>query len=78
MCNHFTGFGIVCQEICWHNIYSDGKLHGANMGPIWGRQNPGGPNVGPMNFAIWDNNDLFLLTTYPSNFPKIRQYIWNK
>ena len=26
----------------------------ANMGPIWGRQDPGGPHVGPMNFAIWD------------------------
>ena len=23
------------------------------MGPIWGRQGPGGPHVGPMNFAIW-------------------------
>ena len=23
------------------------------MGPIWGRQDPGGPNVDPMNFAIW-------------------------
>ena len=23
------------------------------MGPIWGRQDPGGPHVGPMNFAIW-------------------------
>ena len=29
------------------------KVHGANMGPIWGRQDPGGPYVGPMNFAIW-------------------------
>ena len=29
------------------------KVHGANMGPIWGRQDPGGPHVGPMNFAIW-------------------------
>ena len=29
------------------------KVHEANMGPIWGRQNPGGPHVGPMNFAIW-------------------------
>ena len=28
-------------------------VHGANMGPIWGRQGPGGPHVGPMNFAIW-------------------------
>ena len=24
------------------------------MGPIWGRQDPGGPHVGPTNFAIWD------------------------
>ena len=31
----------------------DSKVHGVNMGPIWGRQDPGGPNVGPMNFAIW-------------------------
>ena len=23
------------------------------MGPIWGRQDPGGPHVGPINFAIW-------------------------
>ena len=23
------------------------------MGPAWGRQDPGGPHVGPMNFAIW-------------------------
>ena len=30
----------------------DNKVHGANMGPIWGRQDPGGPHVGPMNFAI--------------------------
>ena len=33
--------------------YLDSKVHGANMGPIWGRQDPGGPHVGPMNFAIW-------------------------
>ena len=31
----------------------DSKVHGANMGPIWGRQDPGGPHVGPMKFAIW-------------------------
>ena len=31
----------------------DRKVHGANMGPIWDRQDPGGPHVGPMNFAIW-------------------------
>ena len=31
----------------------DSKLHVANMGPIWDRQDPGGPHVGPMNFTIW-------------------------
>ena len=30
----------------------DSKVHGANMGPIWGRQDPGEPQVGLMNFAI--------------------------
>ena len=31
----------------------DSKVHGANMGPIWGERDPDGPHVGPMNFAIW-------------------------
>ena len=35
-------------------IIPDSKIHGANMGPTWGRQNPGGPHVAPMNLAIWD------------------------
>ena len=35
------------------NVFPDSKVHGANMGPIWGRQDPGGPHVGPMNLAIW-------------------------
>ena len=34
----------------------DSKFYRANMGPIWGRQDPDGPHVGPMNFAIWDYN----------------------
>ena len=29
----------------------DSKVHGANMGPIWGRQDSSGPHGGPMNFA---------------------------
>ena len=33
--------------------FPDNKVHGANMGPVLGRQDPGGPHVGPMNFAIW-------------------------
>ena len=30
------------------------KVNGANMGPIWGRQDPGGLHIGIMNFAIWE------------------------
>ena len=30
----------------------DSKVRGANIGPIWDRQNPCAPDVGPMNFAI--------------------------
>ena len=33
--------------------YPDRKVYGADMGPTWGRQEPGGPHVGPMNIAIW-------------------------
>ena len=33
--------------------YPDSKVHWANMGPFWGRKDPGGPQAGPMNFAIW-------------------------
>ena len=36
----------------------DSKVHGANMRPIWGREDPGGPHVGPMNFAIWVKLDM--------------------
>ena len=37
----------------------DSKVHGANMWPIWGRRDPGGPHVGPMNFAVWDGYPEF-------------------
>ena len=32
----------------------DSKVHGANMGPTRGPQDPSGAHVGPMNLAIWD------------------------
>ena len=52
-------FKIICKSQ-FDNIPSlvqiipDSKFHGASMGPVWGRQDPGGPHVGPMNIAIWD------------------------
>ena len=34
-------------------MYPDSKFHGANIGPNLGRQDTGGPHVGPINLAIW-------------------------
>ena len=48
------------HEVIWdeEGMYTmstpDSKVHGANMGPISDRQDPGGTHVGHMNFAIWD------------------------
>ena len=41
--------------------FPDSNAYGANMGPTWGRQDPGGPHVGTMNLAIWVaiNNNFF-------------------
>ena len=46
--------------------YPNSKAHGANIGPIWGRPDPGGPHVGPMNYAIWVGfqNCKFMNTTH--------------
>ena len=56
---------MACMTACWtasHTTQSvfiyqrenpDSKVHGPNMGPIWGRQDPGGLHVGPMILAIW-------------------------
>ena len=35
------------------SIIPDSKVYGTYTGPIWGRQDPGGPHVGPMNLATW-------------------------
>ena len=50
------------------NNFPYNKVHGANMGPTWGRQDPGGTHVGPMNLAIWVYTQLFsgLLTPISS------------
>ena len=44
-------YGAYCVWVIKHT--PDSKVHGANMGLIWGRQDSGEPYVGPMNFAIW-------------------------
>ena len=42
----------------------DNKVHGANMGPIWGLQDSDGPHDGPMNFAIWEAIHFLKSTDY--------------
>ena len=41
------------------NSFPGSKIHGANMGSIWGQQDPGGPHVGHMNFVIWVSIIMF-------------------
>ena len=47
-----TAPGVSYQLVVYSDI-PDSKDHGANMGYIWDRQDPGGPYVGHMNFVIW-------------------------
>ena len=58
LCAPVSGAGITKFTRCFMESmalfnYPDSKVHGANMELIWGRQDPGGPHVGPMNFAFW-------------------------
>ena len=41
---------LLLTDTRWN--YPDSKVHGANMGPTWGRQDPGGPHVGHMKIAF--------------------------
>ena len=50
-----------------YNAYPDSKVRGANMAPIWGRQDPGGSHVGPMNFAIWVCFIMYVVRDYLIN-----------
>ena len=48
--NFLTRFKVNCLSGFLQLIadsYPDSKIHGTNMGPIWGRQGPGGPMLGP-------------------------------
>ena len=46
----------LMQDCIIFNAFPDNKVHGANVGPTWARQDPGGLHVGHMNFAIWVSN----------------------
>ena len=56
-------FSCLCGAPNWVSRWVDGtltsevapesKVYGANMGPTWGRQDPGGSHVVPVKLAIW-------------------------
>ena len=52
--NDLYQFGVESNFNELGDRYPDSMVHGAILGPIWGRQDPGGPHVGPMNLAIWE------------------------
>ena len=52
-CRPTSGSPLPSVCVLWDTSVPESKVHGASMGPIWGRQDPGGPHVGPMNCVIW-------------------------
>ena len=61
-CDTYQSMDYIVIGCLKENTYPDSEVHGATMGPIWGRQGPGGPHVGPMNVAIWvTTRSLFFL-----------------
>ena len=65
----FNDILIKNHTLSFQKIYlkmsPDSKVHVANMGPIWGRQDPGGPQVGPMNYAIWVVRKMVAILLWP-------------
>ena len=60
-------------------FFPDSKVHGANMGPTWGREDSGGLHVGHMYLVIWvlypnQSSTLrswyLLVTLFPNNSRK--------
>ena len=41
------------------------------MGPIWGRQDPGGLHIVPMNFAIWATATAVIVIMFSEVSPRV-------
>ena len=68
-----------CHKICTRLSYAfpDRKVHGTNMGPIWGRQDPGGPMLAPWTLlsgalSLWSYHQLKIYDMYAINSPLFR------
>ena len=46
------------------------------MGPSWDRQGPGGPHVGPMNFAIWVLKGVLVNPAPELNYTHPNSHFW--
>ena len=64
------------QIVVKKRIDPNNKIHGANMGPILGRQDLGGPHAGPMNFANWGRFDTKYFPQFISKNWYILENIW--
>ena len=64
--------------------FPDSKIYGANMGPNWGRQELGGPQMEPMSFATWvnsisvANNNPFILHLLYNDCWSLGKEPWNQ
>ena len=72
MCLPWRWDGALIYRHMPRSIIPDSKVHGANMGPIWGQQDPGGPHVGSMNFIIRDNLETIILRILLSPLMNLR------
>ena len=90
VCKVFIGKNVIYPVFirgsysCLVQYNPDSKVHGTNKGPIWGRQDPGGPHVGSINFAIWisistpsDDDRLIRILVPHEIFCSIQYYVWS-
>ena len=47
---NYLSYGVSIKTL---ERFPDSMVPGTNMGPIWGRQDQGGPHVDHVNFALW-------------------------
>ena len=76
-CNWVAHYHRASKPINLKKHPPDSKVHGANMGSIWGRQDPGGPHVGPMNLAIGAHGyGVSIVSTLKHVFYQVSTVAW--